>query len=132
MSTSYYYLREQVDSLDLHEDPDGDDEVSIIMRNRPIPVTIRCHPGDGRGLCLLLSKREYDDAAPITTHYGGPSVGCVVVENIRDLDPFAILVSEYGEPRTIAQIRSFAGYGKCGTIAQIGELFGYPKPAQET
>jgi len=129
MSTSYYYIREPFTSVRLEEGP-GHDRVTLWERGANCG-TLVLSLGSGKRLVSMFAAGDDDDSrAPIRTHYGGKDVGAVVTENVSGLDPSLVLISEYGEPLTVEQIRARAGHGKNASgIGGIGELFGYdPTP----
>ena len=72
---------------------------------------------------MLFVDRADDGDCPMRTHWGGRDRGCVVTENAKGLDPETTLVSEYGEPLTVGQIRGRAGHVR--KDGWPGELFGY-------
>ena len=125
MSTSYYYVRQPFTSVRLEEDLVYD-RVTVFERSMNCGTLIVSR-GIGSSVCWFFSEHDVDDShAPMRTHYGGKDVGCVVTENVRGLDPRLLLISEYGKPMTVDEIRALAGHvRKDGTP---GELFGYDKP----
>ena len=123
MSTSYYYTQSPF-SVRLEKDP-GYDRVTIFEKGTNCG-TLTVTAGMGGAVCWLFSEHNVDDDhAPMCTHWGGKNVGCVVTENVRGLDPNLQLISEYGEPMTVAEIRALAGHVR--KDGRPGELFGYDK-----
>ena len=119
MSTSYYYLSDPVTS------------VRIVPRGKYVLLNIWVNHGAAGSLTLLEEEAERllrslsdshagDDTCPMRTHFGGNQVGTVVTENVSDLDPGLVLISEYGEPLTVAEIRGRSGLGRAdGTPAEL-------------
>ena len=124
MSTSYYYVRQPFTSVRL-EEGQVHDRVTIFEKGANCG-TLTVTAGIGSSVCWFFADHNVDDwHAPMRTHWGGDTVGCVVTENVRGLDPDLVLVSGYGIPIAVAEIRALAGQGrKDGTP---GELFGYDK-----
>ena len=58
-----------------------------------------------------MSTKYYRQHEVMPTHWGGLGVGTVVEELIEGLDPDEVLISEYGERSTVAEIRLLAGRG---------------------
>lgn len=110
MSTSYYYIQEPITSLRLEEGP-GHDRLTV-WQSGANAGTLVLTKGSARTIISLFAEHAEDDRCPMRTHFGGVEVGCVVTENVRGLDPSLILISEYGELFTVAQIRAFAGEGR--------------------
>jgi len=102
MSTDYYWLRDPFTSIRL-EEGEVHDRVTL-WEGGANCGTLTLRAGHGRVVCRMFA--DTDDAnAPIHTHFGGADVGCVVTESASALDEPYILVSEYGQPLTVGEIR---------------------------
>ena len=111
MSTSYHYLSDPVTSVRIV--PYGPHVLLSIWVNHGLAGSLTLLEAEARRLLLNLSDNHADgDTCPMRTHFGGNEVGTVVTENVRGLDPELVLISEYGEPRTVGQIRRHEGEGK--------------------
>ena len=109
MSTNYYYPAEPVKSLrvengELHVELSDDSSFTLALDR-----------AEETGFLHLLADDVDDPAAPMRTIWGGVGVGTVVREQVRGLDPDLLLISEYGELFTVAEIRARAGAGKGDT-----------------
>ena len=124
MSTSYYYVRQPFTSVHLEEGP-VHDRVTIFEKGANCGM-LTVTAGTGSSVCWFFADHNVEDwQAPMRTHYGGKDVGCVVTENLRGLDPRLLLISEYGKPMTVGEIRALAGRRRKDDAP--GELFGYDK-----
>lgn len=110
MSTSYYYLKEPFTSATMYEDGA---HATIMLEVRGVPAgSLRVLKDLVPDVLYALAEPAYDNRVPMRTGFGGANAGCVVTENVRGLDPSLVLVSEYGELFTVAEIRAMAGRGK--------------------
>jgi len=107
MSTSYFYLRAPITSLRLVEWP-GHDQL-MVWTDNDLAGSLSLVKGEGKLLARMLA--DTDTEPPLRTHYGGASIGCVVTENIKGLDPNLILVSECGEIVTAGEVRAMRRRG---------------------
>ena len=122
MSTSYYYFNSPITSIRLEEGPAHD--LITIFENHANCGTLTVSKGTGRTICLMFALNDVDDfQCPIHTHWGGSKVGAVITENVNGLSDDLILISEYGEPMSVKQIRALAGHVRKDGMP--GELFGY-------
>lgn len=101
MTTSYYYLREPISSLRV-EDAGPHTRVTVFEEGANVgTLTVR----DPRAFLWMFA----DGSEPaMRAHFGGEAVGVVVTELVRGLDPMLQLISEYGDLRTVADIRGDA------------------------
>ena len=108
MSTNYYHLREPITNLRMT--PEG---LEVSIRGQ-VAGLLALEPEASSGeIALMFADEQGDDSrCPMRTLWGGTAQGCIVRENTRGLDPALVLVSEYGEIFTVAQVRAFAGAGK--------------------
>ena len=108
MSTDYYYLKEPVTGIEIVIDGERA-EVKVMLDGEFAGALSMPSATAAKFACGLL---EIDRDCPIVTNWGGAKAGCVVNEYVRGLDPSLQLVSEYGDVRTVAEIRALAGKGK--------------------
>uniref|UniRef100_A0A6M3L3G4 Uncharacterized protein n=1 Tax=viral metagenome TaxID=1070528 RepID=A0A6M3L3G4_9ZZZZ len=101
MSTSYYSLREPFTSIRI-ESNSQHDKITFWSRHGNAG-TLTVDKGDAKLIAIMISDNE--NLQPIHSHYGGEK-GTIITENISGLLPEQVLISEYGEALTVAQIRS--------------------------
>ena len=109
MSTSYYHLRQPITSLRL-EEVVGHDRLTLFESGANIG-TLTLSKGMGKTVASFFADEVDDHVAPLRTHYGGKGVGCVVTVHDPHLHPETMLIDEYGQPFTVAQIRAMNGNG---------------------
>ena len=117
MSTNnyyYYYLAYPITRLRITHTIPGIVSIHVTVATEETGKLV-VSPEHVSALMRLFSQIEPDDSrCPIYTYCGDVSRGCVVVENVRGLDPNLQLISEYGELLTVAEIRALDGAGKEG------------------
>ena len=119
MSTSFYRLKSPITHLRL-EDTGGHDRLSIWV-NHAFVGTLTLAYRETRSVIGLLA--DDDDQCPLRTHWGGSERGAVVTVNDPDLPDEAVVISEYDELLTIAQVKARDGAKRADGMPT--ELFGY-------
>lgn len=109
MSTSYYHLRPPITSLRLEEGA-GHDSLTLFESGANIG-TLTITKGLGKTVVSFFADDVEDNLAPLRTHYGGKGIGCVVTVHDPHLHPETMLIDEYGQPFTVAQITAMSGRG---------------------
>ena len=121
MSTSYYALRKPISNLQMRDD--GANcflEIWIAGFYAGALTTPKEHIGSIR---RMMYEGTDDFHCPLRTHWGGKDRGAIVTVNIPDLADEELVISEYGELLTVAQVK-----GRDGAKREDGyptELFGY-------
>ena len=107
MSTEYQMLREPWTSVRVESTP-GHDRVTL-FEGHADTGTLTLLAGTAAVLLQQLSRNDHPPA--MLTSYGGTDKGVIVTEHpsAGALDPSLVLISEYGEPITVAEIRAMAG-----------------------
>jgi len=121
MSMSYYYLRAPFTSVRLEHI--GEHDKVTLWENGANAGTLTLSKGVGRKFLYMMTDHVDDSQAPMRIYWGDSDKGCVVTENVRGLDPDLMLISEYGEPLRVSEIRDRAGHVRKDKMP--GELFGY-------
>jgi hypothetical protein len=119
MSTSYYRLRPPVTHLRL-ESGGGHDRLSIWI-DHGLAGVLRLPKAATRDLLRAFILDEVDSECPLLTHWGGKAA--VVTVNDGSLPDETVVVSEYGELLTVAEVKV-----RDGAVRSDGmptELFGY-------
>lgn len=126
MSTSYYRLTEPFTSIKMEEGP-GHDRVKL-WEHGALAGELVLTKGWGKRVCLLFALHEEDNECPLRTHWGGQDRGAVVTVNDKAMPNEACVISEYGEPLTVQQVKERDGTRRSDSWPT--ELFGYeaPKP----
>lgn len=119
MSTSYYKLRKPFTHLEL-ESTGGHGRLKVwIDHGLSGTLTI-----PDRHLAEILRPLFADGyPAALRTHWGGKTKGAIVTINDESLPDEAVVLSEYGELMTVAQVKSRAGATRSDGMPT--ELFGY-------
>src|SRR3990170_3080808 len=105
MSTSYYRLKEEITSLRLEEGP-AHDRLAV-WENHALAGTLTLSLGQGRRIAKYFAQTDEDGAhCPLRSYWVGGERGTVVYENGAPLPDEAIVVSEYGQVLTAAQVRA--------------------------
>ena len=117
MSTEYYKLRKPFTYLYLTREGDRDRLVVWIANFESGTLTIPSrHTKD-------ILRSFFDDYVPVLrTHWGGKDRGAIVTVE-EELPNKAVVLSEYGELLTVAQVRARAGATRRDGMPT--ELFGY-------
>ena len=121
MSTSYYRLRPPITHLRL-EEGEGHDKLKIwvnhglagelVIANREIRQFLDC-----------FALYEADNECPLRSFWGGAERGAIVYANEDDLPDEMMVISEYGELLTVAQVEARDGAKRRDGMPT--ELFGY-------
>jgi len=121
MSTSYYRLKPPVTHLRL-EEGDGHDRLTIWV-NHANAGTLTLRKEEMREMLDCFILHEADNECPLRSYWGGADRGAVVYANENDLPDEMMVISEYGELLTVAQVKARDGaHRKDGWPT---ELFGY-------
>lgn len=99
MSTNYYFPLPGISSIRLHEG-EAHDQVTVFQEGKNAG-TLTLSKGTGRTIVSALSVD--DDIPPVRT-YGSKS-GIILEEHYQHLDELTCLISEYGEPITLRELR---------------------------
>ena len=121
MSTSYYRLKPPITHLELELKP-GHDRVKIWVNHGLVGELILAN----RETCAFLdcfTLHEPDNECPLRSYWGGAEKGTVVYANEINLSREMIVISEYGELLTVAQV--FARRGAKRKEGLPTELVGY-------
>ena len=125
MSTNYYRLSPPVTHLRL-EDKGGHDRISIWV-NHGLAGSLIVSKRETRGIIRIFTCYESNDKCPLYTYWGGAERGVVVTVNDETVPDEAVVISEYGELLTVAEVKRRDG-AKCND-GMPTELFGYEKSA---
>lgn len=125
MSTSYYRLRPPVTYLQIVGGA-GHDGLSIWV-NHALVGTLTLANRETKSFLKMFSE-WYEP--PIRTHWGGPDRGAVVTVVEEDLSDEELLISEYGQLLTVAQIKARDGAKRKDGMPT--ELFGYEEASDDT
>lgn len=109
MSTSYYHLSAPITSIRL-EEGHSHDRVTI-FETHANTGTLTFSKGIGRTVVSFFADEVDDNICPIRTHFGGKGRGCIVTIQDQHLHDDMMLVSEYGQPFTVKQIKEMDGKG---------------------
>lgn len=121
MSTNYYRLNPPITHLRL-EDRGGHDRISIWV-DHGLAGSLTVSKRETRGIIQMFSS----DKCSLCTHWAGAERGVVVTVNDETIPDEAVVISEYGELLTVAEVKRRDG-ARCGN-GMPTELFGYEKPA---
>ncbi|MBC8462427.1 MAG: hypothetical protein H8D67_31025 [Deltaproteobacteria bacterium] len=119
MSVSYYRLRPPITYLKL-EKSKGHDKLFVWVNHQLVGrLTLDKH--DTRQVIDCFTLFEPGDECPLRSYWGGAEKGTVVYANEISLPRGMIVISEYGELFTVAQV--FARHGanrKDGLPTELG------------
>ena len=122
MSTSYYAIAKPVSALKVHDNTDKLDTIEFwIAGEYAGELTM-----DKRHTKSFLQKFiEYTDdfQCPLHSHWGGADRGAIVIVNRSDIGDDEMVISEYGDLLTVAQVKARDGAKRKDGFPT--ELFGY-------
>lgn len=107
MSTSYYGLAPPITFLKLDSGKGGHDRLSIWV-NHGLAGTLTLREEETRDILIRFTGPE----CLLHVYYGSPDTGAVVAVFSPDLPDEAVMISEYGELTTVAQVKAQCGVGK--------------------
>jgi hypothetical protein len=121
MSTSYYHIAKPISALQMRDD--GANcflEIWIAGFYAGALTMPKEHVGS-----ILRMMYEYTDDfhCALRTHWGGSDRGAIVTVNDETLADEAVIISEYGELLTVAQVKARDGAKRHDGMPT--ELFGY-------
>lgn len=121
MSTSYYRLKQPITHLRI-EDAGGHDKIKIWV-DHGLAGSLTVAKRDTKEFVRLFVLYEEDNECPLRTHWGGKERGAVVTVNDDTLADESVVVSEYGELLTVADVKKRDGARREDGFPT--ELFGY-------
>ena len=121
MSTSYYRLAPPTTHIRVEETP-GHARLTLFI-NHAMSGTLIVRQDEMKETVRLFQLYEDDDQCPLRTHWGGKDRGTVVTVNDETLPEEAVVISEYGELLTVAQVKARDGAKRADGFPT--ELFGY-------
>lgn len=124
MSTSYYRLAKPVTHLNIRKTP-SHYHVGVFI-NHALAGELCVRAEEATSLFRLFQLYEEDNVCPLRTWWGGPDKGAIVEINDKTLPDEAIVISEYGEPLTVGEVKARKGARRKDGMPT--ELFGYEKP----
>jgi len=124
MSTSYYRLKSPVTCLRLKKGP-RHDYLSIWVNHALVGQLTLANRETQSFLQILAEWNE----PPMRTHWGGSGRGAVVTINDPNLSDEDLLISEYGQLLTVAQIKERDGAKRKDGMPT--EMFGYEEADDE-
>jgi len=131
MSTNYFRLREHITHLELSQLEGGVAPFRLAVWVDHRLAGILYLSGSVTGAVVgMFALPENDVQCPMRTYYGGEDVGTVVIVNDHGLPDDAVVISQYGEIFTVAQVKSRAGAKRADGMPT--ELFGYEVEREET
>ncbi len=71
----------------------------------------------------MFAEYEEDNECPLRTHWGGKDRGAIVTVNDEEIADEAIVISEYNEILTVAEVKARDGARRADGMPT--ELFGY-------
>lgn len=122
MSTSYYRLPPPITHLRVEDVNPTHTRLSVWI-DHGLSGTLVIPTTAFRDVLRLFTKYEDDFHCPLRTHWGGGERKSIVTVNDPDLPDEAIVISEYGELLTVAQVKARDGIGRSDGMPT--ELFGY-------
>lgn len=125
MSTSYYRLRPPVTHLMITENQGKGHDVLSIWINRDFAGWIEVDTKTISQLLNIFFLYKEDNECPLRTHWGGSVRGTVVTINDDTLPGGELLMSEYGELITVAEVKARDGIKRTDGLPT--ELVGYEK-----
>jgi len=123
MSTSYYRLKPPITYLRL-EEGHGHDKLTLWVNHANVG-TITLRKEEVRGVISCFTLYEEDNECPLRSYWGGSERGSAVYANENDLPDDMLVISEYGELLTVAQVK--ARHGAKRKDKMPTELFSYEK-----
>ena len=110
MSTSYHRLVDKVTHLRL-EVGTGHDLLHIWVEHGKVG-TLTLPKGSSATITRLFAEDEDDTTCPIRTHFGGSAQGTIITENHGPWPLDMVVVSDYGEIFTVAEVKAWEGAGR--------------------
>ena len=120
MSTNYYRLRPPITHLKLQREGEG--FKLFVWVNHQLSGRLILDKQDTHQVLDCFTLKEPDDKCPLRSYRGGDERGTVVYENVL-LPGEALVISEYGELLTVAQVK--ARHGAQRKDGMPTELLGY-------
>ena len=121
MSTSYYRLKQPITYLRV-EDIGGHNKISIWVAHG-LSGELIVPKEQTRYIVDCFVEYEEDNRCPLRTHWGGKDRGSVVTIIDPTYPDEAIVVSEYGDILTVAEVKARDGARRTDNMPT--ELFGY-------
>jgi len=123
MSTSYYRLSSPITHLRI-EDQVGHDKISVWV-NHGLAGALVVSKRETKEVVRMFVCYEDDSICPLRTHWGGRERGAVVTVNDATLPDKAMVISEYGDLLSVADVKARDGAKRDDGMPT--ELFGYGK-----
>ena len=126
MSTSYYRLKPPITHLTLKAES-GHDRLKIWVNHGLVGELVLANR-ETRAFLDCFTLYEADNECPLRSYWGGPERGTVVYANEDNLPDGMMVISQYGELLTVAQVKARNGAKRKDGFPT--ELFGYEKEEQ--